>query len=254
MKEQTKRLKCSAELGYVIALILMAVGVACVARSSTGHSMISAPVYLIYTKLGDKLSYGTVEYLWQGLMLCILSLCVLRVRFRFLLSFVSAVLYGVLFDGCVFLVGLLPVGNSVAFRFALMAIGLCLIPMAVALCVRSYVVPLAYELFIKEVALRWHLPLARVKWVYDMAGLVLSIVLSLAFFGFGVFEDFSIANFWRALVNGYVIEGIGIGTLLAALINGPTIAFWGRWLDKHITCTTTFPALERLMSEREGKQ
>ncbi|MGM9625702.1 MAG: hypothetical protein ACI3XM_08330, partial [Eubacteriales bacterium] len=63
--KQTK-IRFPKEAAYVLGILLMALGVACVSRSGFGYSMIVAPVYLIFKKLGGVLSFGTVEYLFQG--------------------------------------------------------------------------------------------------------------------------------------------------------------------------------------------
>ncbi|MBQ7301616.1 MAG: hypothetical protein IJW77_17455 [Clostridia bacterium] len=61
--------------------------------------------------------------------------------------------------------------------------------------------------------------------------------MSVILFGPGVFGDFSFAALGDAIVSGYVLEGIGIGTVVAALINGPLITLCGRWLDAHFERT-----------------
>jgi uncharacterized membrane protein YczE len=113
--------------------------------------------------------------------------------------------------------------------------------------VRTYLAPEVYELFVRELAVNYNIPFGRVKLSYDCISCAGSIVLSVILFGGGVFTDFSFAALGDAIVSGYVLEGIGIGTVVAALINGPLITLCGRWLDQHFERTQN-PVLAKYLS------
>lgn len=236
----------SEEAAYVLGILCMALGVACVSASNFGYSMIVAPVYLIFTKLGGLLSFGTVEYLFQGALLVLLCLILRQFRWQYLLSFATAVIYGYTFDLMLWLVGCLP-SESLAARLLLFAVGTVFISISVALFVRSYLAPEVYELFVREIAIRYTLQFGNVKLAYDCISCLFSIILSILMFGLGVFADFSFAALGEAIISGYVLEGIGIGTVVAALVNGPLITLFGKWLDRHFE-RSRHPLLSKYLS------
>ena len=49
------------EIAYLLGILCMAAGVACVSASNFGYSMIVAPAYLLCAKLGGLISFGTAE-------------------------------------------------------------------------------------------------------------------------------------------------------------------------------------------------
>lgn len=227
-----KKIPFSEEAAYLLGILFMALGVACVSCSNFGYSMIVAPVYLIFTKLGGILSFGTVEYLFQGALLILMCVIVRRARRQYLFSFVTAMLYGCMFDLALFGVGHIP-ADALPVRILLFAVGTLFISVSVMLFVRTYLAPEVYELLVREIADKFGLEFGRVKLAYDCTGCVISIVLSVVLFGFGVFADFSFAKLGAAIVDGYVLEGIGIGTVVAALVNGPLITLCGKLFDRY---------------------
>ena len=165
-----------------------------------------------------------------------MCLCVRKFRIQYLFSFVTAVVYGYTFDLMLWLVGHVP-SDGLAARIVLFAVGTGFISISVALFVRTYLAPEVYELFVREFAVNYSIPFGRVKLTYDCISCAGSIVLSVILFGGGVFTDFSFTALGDAIVSGYVLEGIGIGTVVAALINGPLITLCGKWLDAHFERT-----------------
>ncbi len=233
-----KKIRFSEEAAYFLGILFMALGVACVSCSDFGYSMIVAPVYLIYTKLGGILSFGTVEYLFQGALIILMCLIVRRARWQYLFSFVTAVLYGYTFDLALWAVGHVP-ADAMETRILLFVIGTLCISVSVTLFVRTYLAPEVYELFVREIADKYNKEFGRVKLIYDCTGCVVSVVLSIVLFGLGVFADFSASAFLDAAVDGYILEGIGIGTVVAALVNGPLITLCGRLFDRYFVRTRT---------------
>ncbi len=249
MQEQASspsRLRVPSELIYALGILFMALGVSCVSRSVFGYSMIVAPAYILHAKVG-VISFGTMEYLWQGVQLIVMCLIVRRFRVGYLFSFVTAVIYGLVLDGCLFLTALIPAAHLAA-RIGLFAVGTLFISLAVALSVRTYLAPAVYELFVKELSARYGWRFGRVKWIYDFVNLAVSISLSLILFGGGVFTDFSFSSLGGAIINGFVLEGIGIGTVIAAVVNGPCIGFVGRLLDRFVLPVPLFPRAAAFLS------
>ncbi len=232
---QTKRL-FPMELAWLLGVLTMAAGVACVSLSRFGYSMVIAPAYLLFAKLGGQITFGTAEYLLQGVLLLLLCLIIRRFRWQYLWAFATAVIYGRTFDAFLWLMHHID-ASALSVRILLYALGTICISISVALFVRTYLAPEVYELFVREFAIRHQLPFGRVKLCYDCISCVLSILFSIALFGMGAFADFSWTGLGAAILDGYVLEGIGIGTVIAALINGPLITLCGTWLDRSFTFT-----------------
>lgn len=241
-----KKHHLSEEIAYLLGILCMAAGVACVSASNFGYSMIVAPAYLLFAKLGGLITFGTAEYLFQGVLLIVMCLFLRRFRVQYLFSFITAVVYGYTFDFMLWLVGFVP-SEGLFARIVLFVIGTAFISISVALFVRTYLAPEVYELFVRELARHNRWPFGRVKLTYDCISCTFSIVMSVILFGPGVFGDFSFAALGDAIVSGYVLEGIGIGTVAAALVNGPLITLCGNWLDRHFERTQN-PRLAKYLS------
>ena len=124
-------------------------------------------------------------------------------------------LYGLILDAVIAAVALIP-RFGLADRTLSYALGMLLCSLGVAFLFHTYIAPEAYELFVKEVAIRHNWPIERVKTVYDCVSCGIGVILSFAFFGFGHFE------------------GVKLGTIFCALINGTLIGWISRWLEKRL--------------------
>ena len=153
------------------------------------------------------------EYTLQALLVLSVMLILRRAKLSYWFSMVTAVLYGLLLDGGIALVSLLPDVNLVG-RIALYFVGMLLSSLGVSLLFHTYISPEAYELFVKEVSGKYGIDLHKFKTLYDCASCLVAIVLSFAFFGW-----------WH-------FEGIRWGTVLCALLNGSIIHLFSKLLEK----------------------
>lgn len=85
--------------------------------------------------------------------------------------------------------------------------------LGVAFLFHTYIAPEAYELFVKEVSAKYGTGLGRTKTVYDCCSCAAAVVLSFVFYGFGRFE------------------GVKLGTVICALVNGTLIGFLSRKME-----------------------
>ena len=205
------------ELAYVAGLLLLAFGTAFMERADFGMSMVVAPAYVLYLKLSslwDFVTFGMMEYTLQAVILIIMMLILRRFRLCYLFSFVTAVIYGFVLDGCMLLAGFITAPGT-ALRLLLFLAGAVFCSLGVALMFRTYLAPEAYELFVKEGARHFRAEISRFKTGYDCLSCLIGILLSFLFFGFGVFE------------------GVQHGTVFCALFNGWLIGQIGKMLDNH---------------------
>ena len=213
------------ELAYVLGIIGLALGTALMERADFGLSMVVAPAYLIYLKLSQVWSFvtfGMAEYTLQACLLAAMALVLRRFRVSYLFSFVTAVIYGFALDGCMALVALVS-GGDIAWRIGVYVVGLLLCSTGVALVFRTYIAPEVYELFVKKVSARLNRNISHFKIVYDCVSCLIAVALSFAFFGW-----------WH-------FEGVKLGTVVCALVNGWLIGWIGRWMDSRLEYTDALP-------------
>lgn len=208
-----------SEAAYVIGILVLALGTAFMERADFGVSMVVAPAYLLHLKVSQYLpffSFGMAEYVFQALVLVLLGIVMKRFKLSYLFSFVTAVLYGLALDGSIWLTALIP-GSGMLLRSVFYVAGMLLCSIGVAFLFHTYIAPEAYELFVKELSAKLGAKIHHTKTVYDCCSCLLGIVLSFAFFGFGHFE------------------GVKLGTILCALVNGWMIGQIGKVLEKKFT-------------------
>lgn len=211
------------EVAYVLGLVVLAVGTALMEKADFGMSMVVAPAYLLHRKVSQMwpfFSFGMAEYVFQALLLGLLSLVMGRVKRCYLLSFVTAVIYGAVLDGAMVLAALLPFGGLL-WRLIFYGVGLVVCAVGVAFMFYTYFPPEAYELVVKELAERFRVPIGKTKTVYDCCSCGLGIVLSLGFFG--------------------AFVGVKWGTIVCALINGWLIGRISSLLDRNFAFRDALP-------------
>ena len=84
----------------------------------------------------------------------------------------------------------------------------------IAFFLKTYLPQEVYEVFVKDIVDKYHFNVTKVKWVFDSSMFIGAILLMLVLFRRC---DFTM---------------IGIGTVLATLVNAPLIGMWTKVLDK----------------------
>ena len=143
----------STELCYVLGIITLAVGTALVAITDLGVSMIVAPAYLIHIKMSAYFpffTFGMSEYILQGLLLVVMCLILRKFQITCLVSFATAVLYGLTLDGFLFLLSDIIVVDNAVVRYVVFFAGMLLATLGISFFFHSYISPEAYELFEKS--------------------------------------------------------------------------------------------------------
>lgn len=207
-----KKTRFYTEIAYILGLIVLAIGTAMMEKANFGVSMVVAPAYLFYLKLNPALpffSFGMSAYLLQLVLLIALAILQKRLRLCYLFSFITAFIYGQLLDGAMALAAWIPC-EIPAMRIIFYVLGMVVCAAGVSMLFNTYIAPEAYELVVKEISASLNRPTHRVKTVYDLCSCAFAVVLSFAFFGFGVFE------------------GVKLGTIICALVNGTLIGMFSR--------------------------
>ena len=206
----------SNELAYVVGIIAVAFGVAFMEKANFGVSMVVAPAYLLYLKLSPSypfFTFGMAEYTLQAVLLVVMCIALRRFKLSYLFSFVTAVVYGFTLDFCMWSVKGIA-AQPVWARLAMFIGGMVLCSIGISFFFHSYVSPEVYELFVKEVSRHIGMDINRFKTIYDCSSCAISIAMSFAFFGL-----------WH-------FEGVKLGTVFCALVNGSMIGTVSRFLEK----------------------
>ena len=195
------------ELAYPLGLILIAFSGAMTAKADLGMSMVVAPAYILHLKVSQFFpwfTFGVAAYTFQGLLILLLFAVMKKFKASYLLSFITAILYGVIVDISTGVLSGLPT-DTLPLRLLWYAIGTLSCSLAVSLFFHTYLPPEAYELMVKELSRKFGWKIHRVKTAYDLISLTLGVILSFCFFGWGQFEGVKAGTIVCALVNGWLI-------------------------------------------------
>ena len=205
-----------SELAYIVGLVSLALSAAFMERADFGVSMVVAPAYLLHLKVSQYLpffSFGMAEYTLQAVLLIVMVIVIRKFRLSYLFSFVTAVVYGFVLDLSMMCVAFIP-SELLVTRIILYIIGLLGCAIGVSLLFHTYISPEVYELFVKEVSGIMKIDINKFKTIYDLSSCLLAIIMSFMFFGL-----------WH-------FEGVKIGTVVCALLNGVTIGMFSKLFDK----------------------
>ena len=216
------------ELAYIFGLLSLGLGTALSVVADFGVSMVVAPAYLLHLKVSQFLpffSFGMAEYTLQAVLVLVVACLMRRFKISYLFSFVTAVLYGFALDGSLLLIELLPAEflSAIAVRVAFYFLGMAIATLGVSFFFHTYISPEAYELFVKELSAKYGKDIHKFKIVYDVCSCLIAILMSFIFFGF------------------FRFEGVKLGTIISAALNGVMISGFSKLLDRFFTFEDKLP-------------
>ena len=199
----------SGELTLIISVIINSFGVVLMLYSGAGISAISSVPYA-FSRVFSHVSLGTWTYIFQGTL--VLCLMLLRRRFvpQYLFSFVVGFAFGELLDVHELWIGILP--YTIPWRIAYFAVSYVLLCIGIALANRCGLPITPTDLFPRELSDIISVSYSKIKITFDVTCLIVTAVLT-----------------------GYClrhIEGLGIGTVLAAFTMGKGIGIIGSLIDE----------------------
>lgn len=204
-KELTKRY-----ILFIISLFFSALGVAFTKHGELGVSPISSVANVVNCKF-PAFSLGTLLIIWN----CILILgqiVLLRKKFQMiqLLQLPLSFLFGWFTDLGMYLVASIPV-TSYPLRLLMVLIGIVILGFGISLSVIANVIMNSGEAFVKAVSDTTKKNFGNIKIGFDILCVILSILLSLAFFHMQ-------------------IVGTREGTVLSALLTGMVVKVFTKYL------------------------
>ena len=199
------------EGALAFAVCINSLGVVLMLYSGSGISAISSVPYA-FSEVLPRLSLGTWTYLFQGAL--VLSLMVLRRRFvpSYLFSFVVGFVFGELLDLHEFWVNLLPQG--LGWQVSYFVVSYLLISFGIALSNRCGLPIIPTDLFPRELVQITGAGYPKIKISFDLICLAVTAGMTFLFLGH--------------------LDGLGVGTVLAAFTMGKTVGLMGTWLDERV--------------------
>ncbi len=221
MKSDIRRFTLHGEIALATAVAINSFGVVLMLYSGAGISAISS-VPFAFSEVFPVLSLGTWTYIFQGLL--VLSLMIMRRKFvpPYLFSFVVGFVFGELLDVHELWINILPAG--LGFRIIYFIVSYVVICFGIALSNRCFLPITPTDLFPRELSDITKASYAKIKIAFDVT--CLAITAALTFFCLGH------------------LDGLGIGTILAAFTMGKGVSIAGKLIDKKFDFKI-FSALER---------
>lgn len=220
-RKRAKRI-LRGEAALMLAVVINSFGVVLMLYSGSGISAISS-VPFAFSEVLPALTLGTWTYIFQGLL--ILSLMLMRRRFvlDYLFSFVVGFVFGAMLDLHGLWVGMLP--DDLARRVVYFIVSYLLISFGIALSNRCRLPIIPTDLFPREASHITGVGYPKVKIAFDVGCLAVTAALTLAFLGY--------------------LDGLGLGTILAAFTMGKAVGLMGNWLDRHFHFIAAMPAIKK---------
>lgn len=205
-----ERILFRGELALPVAVLINSFGVVLMLYSAAGISAISSVPYA-FSEVFPVLSLGTWTYIFQGLL--VLSLMIMRKKFvpSYLFSFVVGFVFGILLDIHKAWINVLP--DSLPWKILWFVLSYIILSIGIALSNRCGLPIVPTDLFPRELSEITGAGYPKIKIIFDVS--CLAVTAALTFFGLGH------------------IEGLGIGTVLAAFTMGKAVGLCGNVLDKH---------------------
>lgn len=203
------------EFALLIAVVINSLGVVLMLYSGAGISAISS-VPFAFSEVLPFFSLGTWTYLFQAAL--VLSLMIMRRKFvpTYLFSFVVGFVFSELLDLDELWVNALP--TDLGWCVVYFVISYVLICIGIALSNRCGLPIIPTDLFPRELSKITGISYPKIKISFDAICLIVTAGMTFLALGF--------------------LDGIGIGTVLAALTMGKVIGLIGNWLDKRFQFAT----------------
>ena len=207
---EKKKPVLSGELILVLAVFINSMGVDLMLHSGSGISAISSVPYA-FSLAFPFLTLGTWTYLFQGTL--VLSLMVMQKKFvpSYLFSFVVGFVFGELLDLHAIWIAWIP--TTIAWRVFCFVASYLLICVGIAISNRCGLPIIPTDLFPRELSEIIKVKYSKVKVSFDVICLTITACMT-------------------GLILGH-INGLGIGTVLAAFTMVKVIGVIGDEMDKH---------------------
>lgn len=225
-----KRIKVYSEVCYLAAILILSLAVAMISSTDFGVSMVVAPAYILSLKV-PFLSFGQAEYVIQAVVFAAFCIVMKKVKLVYFSSFLTGIIYGAVLDLWRLVIPHFnpnvtsPGSFAMPLRIVYFVVGMILTSLSVALFFKTYLYPQVYDFFVKGVSEKMGINQTKFKTCYDICSLIVAVIMTLVLFG--------------------SIRGIGIGTVVMALLNGFIIGLFGKLYDRCFEFVPAFPKVAK---------
>ena len=211
METEDKKYIFRGELALAAVVVMNSLGVVLMLRSGAGISAISS-VPFAFSEVLPRLTLGTWNYLFQGLL--VFSLMILKKRLvpQYLFSFVVGFAFGKMLDVHELWVNTLPLGPG--WQVLYFVLSYLILSFGIAVSNRCGLPIIPTDLFPRELSEIISAKYSRIKISFDVICVAVTAAMTVLFLGH--------------------LEGLGIGTVLAAFTMGKMIGFMGDQMDQKI--------------------
>ena len=211
METEDKKYIFRGELALAAVVVMNSLGVVLMLRSGAGISAISS-VPFAFSEVLPRLTLGTWNYLFQGLL--VFSLMILKKRLvpQYLFSFVVGLAFGKMLDVHELWVNTLPLGPG--WQVLYFVLSYLILSFGIAVSNRCGLPIIPTDLFPRELSEIISAKYSRIKISFDVICVAVTAAMTVLFLGH--------------------LEGLGIGTILAAFTLGKMIGFMGDQMDQKI--------------------
>lgn len=225
-----KKITVHSEIMYLFANLILSFAVAMTAAADFGVSMIVAPAYILSLKLGF-LTFGQCEYIIQGILFIAFCIIMKRIKFSYLFSFITCVIYGAMLDMWRYIIpvfnpDITPPGSmEMSVRILFFVVGEVITSLSIAIFFKTYIPPEVYDYFVKGITEKYNINRSKFKTIFDFSFLALALVMTLFFFG--------------------KIKGMGVGTIIMTCVNGTLIGIFEKLNNKTLNFVSLFPSFAK---------
>ncbi len=202
-------------INWILGNLICMLGIAFATKSDFGLSMIAAGPYILHVYFREVFvwfSQGVAEYFYEAVLIVVLTIILKKFEWRYLLTFVEAVISGYILDGWFLLLGGNGPAATLGGRIVFLVLGLIVTALGVAFFFKTTYPLQVYDYAVVRISEKFNMTKPRTKLYNDIIMLCISLILS-----------FSLTH---------KLTGIGIGTLMTTALNATVIKFWTKQIEK----------------------
>lgn len=215
------------ELALMIGLIFNSLATTLMVKSEFGISSISSVPYTL-SLIFDEITYGSWNYIFQCFLIIMLVLITKNFNIGYIISFFLALIFGNMIDLFnIYVIELLP--NGLVINIIYFVVSLSILSVGISLLLKSTMPVLPIDTFIRDFAEFFSMPYKNTKTGFDLLCLGVAVLLS------------------GTVLNSF--EGIGIGTILCALITGKLVSYVNDFMDRKFYFQSIFTKIKGKRNE-----
>lgn len=207
-----RKMEIPGELFLAAGLVLLAFAVPLMLSAGIGTSTIASPLYAL-NSICKEVSFGTWNVIFQATLLIILLMITKEFKSGYLASFIITLVFGYMVD--FFTIMLANVPTDLPWLILYFTSSLLFFCVAISFMVLSRLPLMITDSFVKDLSRFFHVTFRRMKTLFDISCISLSIGLSMVFLG--------------------NLAGVGVGTVIMAVITGTGVHAVNKAISRVVT-------------------